>query len=411
MKSTPEFYIGAPVDPVDLRFREAFLAELWQTLSTGHVVLTAPRRTGKTSVMDYLRDHPEKGFSVVSINVQDLTHPADFFQVLLDGLPRCASGFRARPTCRRLGTGQRRARKGRRNRCRRLQAWHCARAIPTGARTGASTATRFSPMLAKPVPGFCSSSTSFPTCCSTSPGKMKGCSRDFLAWFRTQRQNPAPARDSVRWLVGGSVNLAGTLDALGLVDRINDLEDVSLPPLTDSDIETFVTEMLGGRDVPFDDEVPQRLIARLGRPIPFFMQMATQDLYRLWKREQRRIVAADVDAVFEAMVVGSAARTRLQHFHSRIRQYYAEPKHSIAHALLGQISVSDVGAQGAQLCCRRQNACWQTSASHSRRMNAGRCSTSSLLDLENDFYIVEVEEAFYDFASGVLKSWWRKYHA
>ena len=85
MKSTPEFYTGAPVDPVDLRFREAFLAELWQTLSTGHVVLTAPRRTGKTSVMDYLRDHPENGFSVVSINVQDLTHPADFFQVLLDG--------------------------------------------------------------------------------------------------------------------------------------------------------------------------------------------------------------------------------------------------------------------------------------------------------------------------------------
>ncbi len=34
-----------------------------------------------------------------------------------------------------------------------------------------------------------------------------------------------------------------------------------------------------------------------------------------------------------------------------------------------------------------------------------------LLDLENDFYIVEVEEGIYDFASGVLKSWWRKYHA
>ena len=85
MRNIPEFYTGAPVDPVDLRFRGAFLAELWQTLRTGHVVLTAPRRTGKTSVMDYLRDHPENGFSVVSINVQDLTHPADFFQVLLDG--------------------------------------------------------------------------------------------------------------------------------------------------------------------------------------------------------------------------------------------------------------------------------------------------------------------------------------
>ena len=83
--NTPEFYTGAPVDPGDLRFRGAFVAELWRTLRTGHLVLTAPRRTGKTSVMDYLRDHPENGFSVVSINVQDLTHPADFFQVLLDG--------------------------------------------------------------------------------------------------------------------------------------------------------------------------------------------------------------------------------------------------------------------------------------------------------------------------------------
>jgi len=83
--SIPEFYTGAPVDPVDLRFRAAFVVELWRTLRAGHTVLTAPRRTGKTSVMDYLRDRPENGFSVVSINVQDLTHPADFFQVLLDG--------------------------------------------------------------------------------------------------------------------------------------------------------------------------------------------------------------------------------------------------------------------------------------------------------------------------------------
>jgi len=240
--------------------------------------------------------------------------------------------------------------------------------------------------------------------------KDEGLLREFLAWFRTQRQNPAPAKDSIRWLVGGSVNLAGTLDAFGLVDRINDLEDISLPLLTDGDIETFVTEMLGGRDVPLDDDVPQRLIARLGRPIPFFMQMATQDLYRLWKREQRKIVAADVDTVFDAMVVGSAARTRLQHFHSRIRQYYADPKGSIAYALLGQISVSDSGLRRATLLQETERLLVDlgvTLPAHER----SQMFNQLLLDLENDFYIVEGEEEFYDFASGVLKSWWRKYHA
>ena len=211
-------------------------------------------------------------------------------------------------------------------------------------------------------------------------------------------------------MVGGSVNLAGTLDALGLVDLINDLEDVSLPPLTDGDVEAFVTEMLSGRDVPFDDDVAQRLIARLGRPIPLFMQMATQNLYRLWKRERRRIVASDVDAVFDAMILGSSARTGLQHFHSRIGQYYADPKRSIAHALLGQVSMSGSGLRRAMLLQETERALADlgvTLAEHERR----QLFNQLMLDLENDFYIIEVEEGIYDFASGVLKSWWRKYHA
>lgn len=307
MKSTPEFYTGAPVNPMDLRFREDFVSELWQALRTGHVVLTAPRRTGKTSVMDYLRDHPENGFSVVSINVQDLTHPADFFQVLLDGFhdahpdfvrDRLATGWGlvsdVLESIDEVGVGSfklalRQSDSDWRTNWRRHGDTFLAQARNTGA-----------PILLIV--------DEFPDMLLNLSREDGGLLREFLAWFRIQRQNPAPSRDSIRWLVGGSVNLAGTLDARGLVDLIND----------------------------FEDDVPQRLIDRLGRPIPLFMQMATQNLYRLWKRERRRNVAADVDAVFDALIVGSAARTRLQHFHSRIGQYYA-----------------------AEPFCRRWNERWQ----------------------------------------------------
>ena len=409
MESIPEFYTGAPVDPVDLRFREAFMAELWQTLGTGHVVLTAPRRTGKTSVMDYLRDHPEQGFSVVAINVQDLTHPADFFQVLLDEFhdahpdfvrDQLAAGWKlvsgVLGKIDEIGVGGfklglRESDPDWRTNWRQHGDTFLAQARKTSAR-------------------ILFIIDEFPDMLLNLSRDDEGLLREFLAWFRTQRQNPAPARDSIRWLVGGSVNLAGTLDSLGMVDLINDLEDVSLPLLTDGEIETFVKEMLGGRDVLFDDDVPQRLIARLGRPIPFFMQIATQDLYRLWKREQRRIVATDVDTVFDAMVVGSAARTRLQHFHSRIRQYYADPKRSIAYALLGQISVSDSGLRRTTLLQETERLLMELDVAlpaHER----SQMFNQLMLDLENDFYIDEVQEGSYDFASGVLKSWWRKYYA
>ena len=409
METTPEFYTGAPVDPVDLRFREAFLADLWRTLGIGHVVLTGPRRTGKTSVMDHLRDHPENGFSVVSINVQDLTHPADFFLTLLDGFHDAHPDF----VRDRLAAG-----------------W----GLVSGAlgRVEAIDVGGFKLALRGSDPDWRGNwrqhgdtllvrarntrvpilfvVDEFPDMLLNLAREDEGLLREFLAWFRTQRQSPAPARDSIRWLVGGSVNLTGTLDALGLVDLINDLDDVFLPPLTDGDIETFVTDMLSGRGVPFDGEVPQRLIARLGRPIPLFMQMATQDLYRLWKRERRCIAAADVDTVFEAMIVGSAARTRLQHFHSRIRRYYAEPKDSLAHALLGRISMSGSGVRRATLLQETERVLSDLGAtlpSFERRQTFNQL----MLDLEHDFYVVEVEEGVYDFASGVLKSWWRKYHA
>ena len=407
--STPEFYTGAPVDPVDLRFREEFLADLWQTLRTGHAVLTAPRRTGKTSVMDYLRDHPENGFSVVSINVQDLTHPADFFQVLLDGFHDAHPDFvRARLAAGWELVG------GALGRIQEVGAGSFKLALRgsdpdwrTNWRRHGDTLLAQARSTSVPILFIVDEFPDMLLNLSLEDGALL---REFLAWFRAQRQDPAPARDSIRWLVGGSVNLAGTLDALGLVDLINDLEDVSLPPLTDGDIEAFVIEMLSGRGVPFAADVVQRLIARLGRPIPLFMQMATHNLYRLWKREQRRIVATDVDTVFDTMIVGSAARTRLQHYHSRIRQYYAGPNRSIAHALLGQVSASTSGLPRATLLQETERALMElgvTLPAHERRQTFNRL----MLDLENDFYIVEVEEETYDFASGVLKSWWRKYHA
>ena len=409
MGNTPEFYTGAPVDPGDLRFRGAFVAELWRTLRTAHLVLTAPRRTGKTSVMDYLRDHPEHEYSVVSINVQDLTHPADFFQVLLDGFhdahpdfvrDRIAAGWGLVSGV--LGKVDEVGFGGFKLALRRSD--------PDWRTNWRQHGDMFLAQARKARVPILFIIDEFPDMLLNLSRENEALLREFLAWFRTQRQNPAPARDSIRWLVGGSVNLAGTLDALGLVDLINDLEDISLPPLTERDIETFVTDMLSRRAVPFDDDVARRLVARLGRPIPLFMQMATQDLYRLWKREQRTIVATDVDTVFDTMIVGSAARTRLQHYYSRIRQYYADPKRPIAYALLGQMSVSASGLRRTTLLQETERLLADLDVAlpaHERR----QIFNQLLLDLENDFYIVEVEEEIYDFASGVLKSWWMKHHA
>ena len=319
MENTPEFYTGAPVDPVDLRFRGAFLAELWQTLRTracGPHGASANRQDQRHG----LPARPSRERILGGVDQRSGPDPSGR---LLPGaarwIPRCASGFRARSACRRLGTRQRRARKGRRNRCRRLQAW-AARERSRLAHELASARGHVSrPNSQNRYPDSVHHRRVSDMLLNLSRDN-EGLLREFLAWFRTQRQNPAPAKDSIRWLVGGLGQSGGHARrprAGGSHQRSRRCFPACTHRWGHRDLREGDAERAG---CPLRRRRSATAHRSPGPSHPLFMQMSTQDLYRLWKREQRRIVAADVDTVFDAMVVGSFASGVLK---SWWRKYHA----------------------------------------------------------------------------------------
>lgn len=408
---TPDFYAGSPVDAEDLRFRVEFIKQLWEEIDRSHVLLTAPRRTGKTSVMDHLHQYPEADFLVVSVNVQDLTHPADLFQLLLDAFHDEHPDFLRDVLA-----------KG----------WSLlSNALSKVKDVGASG---FKVTLKESDPNWKDSwrkhgdaflkqlrnnsqrvllvIDELPDMLLNINRSEQKLLREFLGWWRTARIKPNPKKDVVRWLVGGSVNLSGTLDQLGMVDLINDFNDIGLPELTSDQVVEFVEEMLGKRDVTFDKSVPTTVAELLGRPIPLFLQMITQELYRLWKRRPDRpaLTREDVEQVFADFIKSSAAKDKLQHFYSRIQRYYPSPNDEAAYELLRQLSLCEDGLARKALQGEFGRVIAERGgeyAAHEQR----RIFNQMLRDLENDFYVIELADDVYDFASGVMKAWWRKYYA
>ena len=63
--------IGNVVRGVDFFDREELLRELWEILETDSVLLAAPRRVGKTSIMHRLIDYPEGDFRVLFLDGQN----------------------------------------------------------------------------------------------------------------------------------------------------------------------------------------------------------------------------------------------------------------------------------------------------------------------------------------------------
>ena len=57
--------VGPPVRDDDLFGRDDFINLLWDKLHSTNVLLAAPRRFGKTSVMYHLLDHPREGCKII----------------------------------------------------------------------------------------------------------------------------------------------------------------------------------------------------------------------------------------------------------------------------------------------------------------------------------------------------------
>ena len=58
MKTNP----GGQLDPSDVIGRDELIKNLWDTLETQSIIMTAERRIGKTSVMNKMRAQPAKGW-------------------------------------------------------------------------------------------------------------------------------------------------------------------------------------------------------------------------------------------------------------------------------------------------------------------------------------------------------------
>jgi len=410
-----DFYTGSPMDPDDLWFRDDFISRLWEILRGEHVLLTAPRRTGKTSVMDHLAARPRDGFSPVSVFVQDLDHPNEFLLTLLDAFhAKHPQLFRKvfQSTTSWIG-----------KLLDRLEEVDVAgfkvamRAqLPTGPEGWKEFGDKeFFPLARRSNQKLLFIVDEFPDLIVNMGRNHPELVRPFLSWLRGHCVNPRPRQDNLRWLLGGSVNLSSTLDALNALDLINALHEESLPVLTAAQVEEFVRRMLSERRVEFDDQVPRGVAECLGRPVPYFLQLITQNLYRRWKREQHRLSHDDVRECFQDLIVSSDARDKLQHFYSRIQQYYLDPKRSAAYELLAKLSVSPNGLARSSLQ-QHFSGVLQEKGVASPDYQRRQLFNQLMRDLENDFYISELsgnptEETQYDFASGLLKSWWRKYYA
>ena len=76
---TTRILAGGVPEPEELFGRDHTIHYIWEQLRGNNVLLVAPRRFGKTGVMNHLLKRPRSGYIAVYLEVEDIHDPEAFF--------------------------------------------------------------------------------------------------------------------------------------------------------------------------------------------------------------------------------------------------------------------------------------------------------------------------------------------
>lgn len=386
---------GLPVTGDDLFGRKYELARLWEGLKRGeHILMLAPRRVGKTSLMLSLREVPCEGWDVVYVDVEAGEGPEACVAAILAELahlPRYRKLLDAIPVVKAAFDVLKQASVS-------VEAGPFRAEIQAAVGPGWPDVTdRLQTRLAQSAPDNRKLLIILDELPILIARMLRNDNRKqdaelLLSKLREWRQSPA-MRDQVRTLIGGSVGLEGILRRAGISGLINDLAPFQLDSW---DIET-ATEFLKAlaRDSGFvlENASVQRILALLGDPVPYHVQLFFATIRDACKGDVSRVSPDVIQRCFEQRLTGASGTAHLDHYATRLETALGPEEYETAREILRQ-------------ACRRTDGCPLDDLQDLRESSEETFSTV-LRELEADGYL-DREGDRIRFRSNLLRTWWRK---
>ena len=388
--------VGNPAIGTDFIDRENEIAMILSTLKKDSVLLIAPRRFGKTSIMRRV----EKEFSdndeiCVFLEVEDVNSPHRFISEIIMALieneqieqktkliPAFEKGFNwFRNNIEEIGISIFKA-KLRSNIEKDLK------------NDWMGESKQIFDIIAELDSNICFIIDEFPIAIE----KMVQTDReDFLHWFRKLRQ----ISGKLRFIVGGSVSIDRVVRDAGGVTVINDFNRVRIGGFSREVALDLIEKMFKDEGWKYESSFGDKILECIGETnIPYFIAIMLSAIKEEIILKGGEMSAEFIEKIYNFRILGNEGKHYFEHYHQRLRIYYDDLELKAAKAILRNIcNVDYYPIDLAYGIYKRETAI----DNYEQFMDL-------LADLSNDFYIEHNNEKGLNFYSKILKDWWRIYH-
>ncbi|MEZ4432577.1 MAG: ATP-binding protein [bacterium] len=219
----------------------------------------------------------------------------------------------------------------------------------------------------------------------------------FMSWLRSVAQRH---RGKVRLVISGSIGLGPVLQAANLSATINHFTPFQLDPWTPAIAEGCLEALARHYTLILGAGVTARMVEHLGWCIPHHVQTFFSHVYEDARRRREEVVEVeDVDRVYKERMLSSRGHAELSHYEERLRLVLGEDVLPVALDLLTEAAIT--GRLGAEVA----NAIIEDHRPDDS-VSARRVLLRRLLDLlDHDGYLRAVDGGF-GFRSKLLRDWW-----
>lgn len=379
--------VGNPVEGDDFFDREQEQARAWRKLEGSHLLMLAPRRIGKTSlILRLCATAREHGRYAVHCSFAKCESESDCIHELFKALAsqhsieQRSTDLFAKIKSVKLGPVG--------------IDWHEARPESwreAGEELGKALAEGEDDWLVcvDELPVFIINLLQ-----QGDDGRRRA--RAFLYWLRDLRQTHY---QRIKWLMAGSIGLDTLAARLRLTDSINDLEPFPLDAFSEDSALRFLAKLADSYDLPLSDELCRAIVARVGWPVPYYLQLMFSHLRDESLDRGAPPDAAMIEKVFEKLL-GNSYRTHFDYWHQRLEEELGQPEAGQAARILTQICRSTAGATRDELT-QGLSTIIQDPESRDKALNY-------LLEvLVSDGYLVQ-REGRYAFRLEWLRIYWQR---
>ncbi len=227
----------------------------------------------------------------------------------------------------------------------------------------------------------------------------------FVSWIRAATLKH---QGRLRIVLSGSIGLEPVLRQAGLSATINTFRAFELEPFDEATARSCLAALAENYAIELPPEAVERMLARLGLYIPHHVQMffshVYEDCQRRWgkvKEARNACTVDDIDRVYRDRMLGARGNHELSHFEERLRSVLGPRVQPLAMELLTEAAHGCLRSEAAIILV--EDYLPDASGRAQERLPVLR---EVLAILEHDGYL-RVEGEGHGFASLLVRDWWK----